>query len=1122
MKRLILVVFLLFSVAMAWAAAGKTDAVPLAKVQAIFDNDVLTGGEIIGINGQNFNPDAQIKAVVLIVQKKNGKLDYRPIQDYQLHVDLSGNLTGTITLPFFQVNDNKVRILVSVAGNDVLPTPWMPVSGTEQSVPNNVQGSAFTYGEASGDGIVQLGERLDITSSSTDWTGNVLSCIRNEYSTSNATGTPVAQVGLDVSNLSISGGQLTGYTTNSTQAYDATTITMRLAVMDGSFSFTESTNYFSTKDTIPPNLTTARATSLTTITVIFDEAVSEVGGDAAGKFTLSGTTAKGTALNPVGTPPTTQWHLTLDSNLPDRAATGVTIAYNRSNTGPGSLQDNAGNEVATTSPAISVADSIPPATPTLTNPTDNTIMTTSVLLKATADDGTTDPSMAGVTFQGSNDGSTWTDLGTDNNTADNIYSYTYTFGTKYSYYRAVAKDNNNLATNSSPSPNFSDAYRIEITQWPANLDPGVRGKFYVNIQNNYTDSTTYGANLSINLASSQSTGTFYDQPSGGNQITSIIINSGSYGGSFWYMDTNDNSNPIISVTESAHNLTDPTDSQQIHINAVVVDHFAVKTGNNQNETAGTAFDVIVEAHDASHNIITTYVGSHTLTWSTNATASPKGNNPVIPANGSYTFTNGTLTITGGATFYNSAETPYLRVTDENNTQTSTTEAAGSAVTVNDGPAAEVVIKTKDETTDGLYSAHVFMDTTVQGPTQANPDKQVNVYAIVYDAYGNLRPKETGLWGKSTGFDGNYTSSGLTTSNTYVFSAGSNQGTTYTGYLTFTSSVSSLSDQTGTITVDDDDPATVTNFNIATDPDNNMFVFATWDGTSSGDDGTTGTPTDYDIRWVPESNGPIDTDAEWNNATSVGTAGKPPFSSGSWHIDMSGFPPGNKYFAIRTYDDVNNVSVLGSGSYTTSPDYSLPVELSAFEAKGSYGKVILNWETASETNNEGFFIYRSEQQDGNFIRINPEIIPGNGNSNATHHYSYTDKNVEEGKTYYYKLASRDFSGQINEYPKIVSATVLEIPKQFSIEQNFPNPFNPETHFRFAIAKPSHVSLVIYNILGQKVRTVLQDAYYEPGVYENVAWNATDDAGNKVPNGIYYYVFSVKEFNFHQVKKLAYIK
>lgn len=85
-----------------------------------------------------------------------------------------------------------------------------------------------------------------------------------------------------------------------------------------------------------------------------------------------------------------------------------------------------------------------------------------------------------------------------------------------------------------------------------------------------------------------------------------------------------------------------------------------------------------------------------------------------------------------------------------------------------------------------------------------------------------------------------------------------------------------------------------------------------------------------------------------------------------------------------------------------------VTLISFTITVSDGNVILEWETASEIDNAGFYIKRSEEKDGEYIRIT-DLIPAEGGERDGATYTFTDKNVEDGVTYYYKLEDIDFSG-----------------------------------------------------------------------------------------------------------------
>lgn len=80
---------------------------------------------------------------------------------------------------------------------------------------------------------------------------------------------------------------------------------------------------------------------------------------------------------------------------------------------------------------------------------------------------------------------------------------------------------------------------------------------------------------------------------------------------------------------------------------------------------------------------------------------------------------------------------------------------------------------------------------------------------------------------------------------------------------------------------------------------------------------------------------------------------------------------------------------------------------------------------------------------------------------------------------------------------------EIPTTFGVGRNYPNPFNPSTTIKYEVAKPAMVRLVVYNLLGQAVRTLVS-RQIEPGRYSAV-WDGRNDAGQGVVSGAYLYRF-----------------
>jgi hypothetical protein len=79
--------------------------------------------------------------------------------------------------------------------------------------------------------------------------------------------------------------------------------------------------------------------------------------------------------------------------------------------------------------------------------------------------------------------------------------------------------------------------------------------------------------------------------------------------------------------------------------------------------------------------------------------------------------------------------------------------------------------------------------------------------------------------------------------------------------------------------------------------------------------------------------------------------------------------------------------------------------------------------------------------------------------------------------------------------------LSAPARFSLEQNFPNPFNPETTIRFSVEEAGRSQVAVYNSTGQRVRILFDRDVRQPGAQPDLAWNATDDSGNPVSSGVY---------------------
>jgi len=85
--------------------------------------------------------------------------------------------------------------------------------------------------------------------------------------------------------------------------------------------------------------------------------------------------------------------------------------------------------------------------------------------------------------------------------------------------------------------------------------------------------------------------------------------------------------------------------------------------------------------------------------------------------------------------------------------------------------------------------------------------------------------------------------------------------------------------------------------------------------------------------------------------------------------------------------------------------------------------------------------------------------------------------------------------------VAVAKMASLPDELVLEQNYPNPFNPTTSISFSLPQTTHVSLVVYNILGERVVTLVEGDL-SAGAH-TATWNSMDASGNPVASGIYFY-------------------
>ncbi|UCE67345.1 MAG: T9SS type A sorting domain-containing protein, partial [Candidatus Zixiibacteriota bacterium] len=96
--------------------------------------------------------------------------------------------------------------------------------------------------------------------------------------------------------------------------------------------------------------------------------------------------------------------------------------------------------------------------------------------------------------------------------------------------------------------------------------------------------------------------------------------------------------------------------------------------------------------------------------------------------------------------------------------------------------------------------------------------------------------------------------------------------------------------------------------------------------------------------------------------------------------------------------------------------------------------------------------------------------------------------------------------------------IAVPDDYALLSNYPNPFNAQTTISFALPVPSNVKIEIYNITGSQVKTLVNE--YRKAGRHTIIWDATDDYGNEVSTGVYFYRLMAGELNLSQ--KMTLIK
>jgi hypothetical protein len=200
-----------------------------------------------------------------------------------------------------------------------------------------------------------------------------------------------------------------------------------------------------------------------------------------------------------------------------------------------------------------------------------------------------------------------------------------------------------------------------------------------------------------------------------------------------------------------------------------------------------------------------------------------------------------------------------------------------------------------------------------------------------------------------------------------------------------------------------------------------------------------------------------------------------------------------------------------------------IELASFSAVDCKDHIRVTWSTAHELDNAGFRLHRSLSRNDQFVQINDGLIAAKGDAVLGATYAFADYHVKQGVTYYYWLEDVDRQS----YRRIHGPTTAtlgsgvvkdKIPAAVSLAQNYPNPFRATTEIIYGLPVDSAVNLTIYNLLGQTVRTLVDE--HQPAGFRVAGWDGRNDVGAEVSGGIYFYV--LRAGDHMEVKKMTFLR
>jgi FlgD Ig-like domain len=216
----------------------------------------------------------------------------------------------------------------------------------------------------------------------------------------------------------------------------------------------------------------------------------------------------------------------------------------------------------------------------------------------------------------------------------------------------------------------------------------------------------------------------------------------------------------------------------------------------------------------------------------------------------------------------------------------------------------------------------------------------------------------------------------------------------------------------------------------------------------------------------------------------------------------------EFRVIAAMDEGNFASPVLTGYSVDNLFPSIPTGLLAIQNESG---IQLTWTSNSAPDLKYYTVYKS--------------IEGSSfeKSGITIDTSFIDTEINSDH-YYYAISATDFSGNETEYsnPAYIVISDIEdkksVPQYFYLENNYPNPFNPNTIIPYGLKDQSNVSIIIFDVLGTKIKE-FQIENQKAGHYQ-IIWDGTNNNNQRVSAGNYFY--QLKTSKYVSTKKMLYLK